>query len=127
MTIAWAIVQAVQLVTWVIAWIGTIGDAKGRLPVMIAAVPAMYGTLVYSLFVETWVLGHPDPWTPRVGAYEALWFRYWEAMALTAPVIVAVGLWGLWMPPRQGFSLSARIAGLLSTAAAISALLALGR
>ncbi|MCK6504466.1 hypothetical protein L6R53_13865 [Myxococcota bacterium] len=125
-TLAWAGILVVQALTWSVAFLRTLRAPPGvRLPVLLAAVPGMYGTLVFGLFVQTWVVGHPPDWTPRPGAWEVAWQPWWGPLAGGAPVVAAMGLYGLWLDRRAGWTRAACVTGLASAAAAVTVLAAL--
>lgn len=124
-TLAWAGIQVLQVLTWSVAFLRTLRAPPGvRLPVLLAAVPAMYGTLVFSLFVQTWVVGHPADWTPRPGAWEVAWQPWWTPLAFGAPVVAAMGLYALWLDRRAGWTRAACVTGLASAAAGVTVLAA---
>ncbi len=122
-TMLWAAVQAVQVLLWTFTFVRTLrASTAERLPVLLAAVPAMYGTLVFSVYVETWVLGHPADWSPRPGALEATWQPWWGPLAGGAPIALGMGLYALKLVPTRSWTTAAAVAGLASAAAGILAL-----
>lgn len=124
--VVWALIQIVQLFTWFIAYLRALRAAPMvRLPILLGAVPAMYGALVFGLFVETWVTGAPAPWSPQPDAWQRAWHPWWTLLALLAPVVVAMGLYGLWLLRRPGWAMAAGLAGLASAASGLAALAAL--
>lgn len=125
-TLLWALIQGVQVALWSFCFVRTLrAPTSVRLPVLLAAVPAMYGTLVFAVFVETWVLGHPVDWTPRPGSMEGAWRPWWGPLAGGAPIALGMGLYALRQAPARSWTTAAGVAGLLSAAVGVLVLAAL--
>lgn len=119
-TLVWAVVQAAHVLCFVVAWVQTWGRPLERLPVLLAAVPAMFGTWVYALFVQVWVMGDQGrSWAMDEVAWRTLWYPWWGWMLGASPLILGLGLWSLRFQPRRPFSMGARLTGILSTVLAV--------
>lgn len=120
LTMLWAGVMAAHVLCFVIAWVRTLGRPAERLPVTVAAIPAMFGTFVFALFLQVWVVGDQGAsWTPDPVQWHRLWYRWWWVMIAGSPVVLGLGLWSLRLQPRGIWSLGARVTGILSTVVAV--------
>lgn len=119
-TLLWAAVQAAHVLGFPVAWLQTLGKPLERLPVLLGAVPAMFGTWVFACFVQVWVWGDQGrSWAMNEQAWHTWWYPWWGWLVAASPVILGLGLWSLRFQPRRPWSLGARLTGILSTVIAV--------